>query len=102
MKGAMALPRWARLLLSSIHANRRLAYRYQVIVEEVVRAFVEDRDAATAEVYEGTARYRPGGDIYGGGLFAWERALIASEHFPRTGRVLLGAAGGGRELAGLC
>ena len=35
------------------------------------------------------------------GLFPWERAEIVAS-FPPSGRILLGAAGGGRELFDLC
>jgi hypothetical protein len=99
----MPTPRWARLLLSSIRLQRRLAYRYQVVVEETLRAFIPAarRDEVTADLYGDTAAYRSGGDIYRRGLFAWERELLASEDFPHTGRLLLGAAGAGRELVPL-
>jgi hypothetical protein len=48
------------------------------------------------------ATYLPGGTTYEGGLFAWERALLEDARIPRSGRVLLAAAGGGRELRALC
>jgi hypothetical protein len=49
-----------------------------------------------------TTAYVPGGDIFEMGLFDWELRAIAEPPFPRSGRILLGGAGGGRELVELC
>jgi hypothetical protein len=44
----------------------------------------------------------PDGHRFRSGLFAWERRVFEdSPSFPRSGRILLGAAGAGRELVAL-
>ncbi len=60
------------------------------------------RSQATTALYTTQATYLPGGPRFKAGLFDWERRALATPPFPRCGRVLLGGAGGGRELAGLC
>lgn len=63
-----------------------------------------DEDARSAVIdaaYREQAVYLPGGATFERGLFSWERALLAREEIPRAGRVLLAAAGGGRELKAL-
>ncbi len=59
------------------------------------------RERTNRAIYSGLKTYYPGGATFEEGLFDWERAAIASSFFPPSGRILLGAAGGGRELAGL-
>jgi hypothetical protein len=59
------------------------------------------RERTNRAIYSGLETYLPGGATFADGLFDWERAAIASPFFPPAGRILLGAAGGGRELAGL-
>ncbi len=60
-----------------------------------------ERDAITASIYASQPTYSEGGRMFRDGLFAWESAVLDSPHFPRAGRVLLGGAGGGREIAAL-
>ena len=45
--------------------------------------------------------YLPGGHWFNVGLFEWERKAVTFPPFPGKGRLLLGAAGGGREIKGL-
>ncbi len=59
------------------------------------------RERANRAIYGGLKTYAPGGGTFEAGLFDWERNAIASS-FPSSGRILLGAAGGGRELEALC
>jgi hypothetical protein len=59
------------------------------------------RERTNRAIYSGLKTYYPGGATFEEGLFEWERAAITSSFFPPSGRILLGAAGGGRELAGL-
>ena len=61
-----------------------------------------DRERTNRAIYTRSKTYFPGGATFAEGLFDWERAAITSSFFPPSGRILLGAAGGGRELAGLC
>jgi hypothetical protein len=61
-----------------------------------------DRERTNRAIYGRLKTYLPGGVTFEEGLFDWERAAITSSSFPPSGRILLGAAGGGRELAELC
>ncbi|MEZ4405705.1 MAG: class I SAM-dependent methyltransferase [Polyangiales bacterium] len=65
------------------------------------RAPTQTREAITARVFAAEDTYAPGGPTYEQGLFAWERAALAHASVPASGRVLLGGAGGGRELKAL-
>jgi hypothetical protein len=57
-----------------------------------------DRDAVTAAVYARQAQYVRGGAAFEGGLFRWEEDAFAHPDWPRSGKVLIAGAGGGREL----
>jgi hypothetical protein len=52
-------------------------------------------------LYEIQSTYFPGGARFRAGLFGWERQAITGGVFPATGRILVGGAGGGREVLGL-
>jgi hypothetical protein len=75
----------------------------QILRDELLFAFLSpsQRNALTFEAYAKTNSYTPGGEAFGAGLFPWESALLDDPRVPRSGRVLLGAAGGGRELKAL-
>jgi len=60
------------------------------------------REEIDRMIWGKAAGYLPGGATFEGGLFDWERRAITEPPFPRTGRILLGGAGGGRELVELC
>jgi len=60
-----------------------------------------DRAATTAWLYETQATYRPGGSAFGRGLFGWEEEALGHMALAPGARVLVGGAGGGRELAAL-
>lgn len=55
----------------------------------------------TDTIFARQPTYAPGGARYADGLFDWERAALEHPAWPRAGRVLVGGAGGGRELAAL-
>jgi hypothetical protein len=77
------------------------AYRAEEIArDEILRAWLEPnlRDVVIADAYEKQTGYLPGGNTYERGLFEWEAKMLDSDPFPTSGRILLGAAGGGREL----
>lgn len=96
-------PFWVRALL----AADRLAIRAQTIREglrdELLLAWIDpaDRASLTAALYASQPTYLPGGHRFRSGLFTWERRALESPLFPRSGRVLLGASGAGRELVAL-
>lgn len=48
-------------------------------------------------MYGGRRDYVAGGRIFEGGLFEWEADALSGEPFPSQGRVLITAAGAGRE-----
>lgn len=75
----------------------------RIVRDELLFAYVEpaQRDTLTFEAYAKTRDYVVGGESFAEGLFGWEKALFEDPRVPRTGRVLLGAAGGGRELQAL-
>lgn len=96
-------PRWVRALLAWDRVAIRANNIRESILDEALLAWIrpEDRAALTATVYADQAAYLPGGLRFQGGLFTWERRALDSPLFPRAGRVLLGAAGAGRELQAL-
>jgi hypothetical protein len=61
-----------------------------------------DRERANRAIFADQVNYFPGGSTFEQGLFDWERTAITSPPFPPSGRILLGGAGAGRELAELC
>lgn len=61
------------------------------ISSESSRFFVNQK------LYEREIDYLPGQAFFNRGLFEWESRLLAHPSFPRSGRLLLFAAGGGRE-----
>ncbi|MCC6644340.1 MAG: hypothetical protein IT374_02065 [Polyangiaceae bacterium] len=97
------IPRW----IGAVEAvDRGVWYAYratEIVRDEVLRAFVDEalRDRVTARAYARQAVYLPGGARFEEGLFAWEERALSAPPFPREGRVLLAAAGGGRELRAL-
>jgi hypothetical protein len=101
---AAVIPGWARALLladRAVHSTVRLAalVRTELLLAGLSAA---EREAVNAAVFSAEDTYAPGGPAFAQGLFAWERESLATAPFPASGRVLLGGAGGGRELAGLC
>ena len=74
-----------------------------VVRDAALFALLDDagQDGLTGWIYSRQATYAPAGGLFEGGLFDWERALIAHPDFPRDGHVVLGGAGGGRELRAL-
>lgn len=60
-----------------------------------------DRDAVGRVIYAKDALYLPSSDFYRAGLMDWETSLISDPSFPRAGRILVGAAGAGREMRAL-
>ncbi len=54
-----------------------------------------------AAIYAREKGYLSGGRWFAQGLFDWEKKAMEHPAFPRQGRLLLGGAGGGRELHAL-
>lgn len=98
------IPPWIRALLAVdrvVHSSVRLA---ALVRSEVLLAGADaaTRHAVNAQVFSAEDTYTPGGPAFAQGLFDWERDALAHPAFPAAGRVLLGGAGGGRELVALC
>lgn len=97
------VPRWARALLAADRVASRVASWREAMRDELLLAFIppEHRSALTAAMYENQHTYRPGGQHFSRGLFSWEARFVESPRFPRKGRILIGAAGAGREMVAL-
>jgi hypothetical protein len=96
-------PLWSRLVFRSSRAFSALDVAQQLVRDELFFAFLHpnQRAALTSAAYALNSDYVPGGEIFSGGLFSWEKALLEHPKVPKSGRVLLAAAGGGRELGAL-
>jgi hypothetical protein len=94
---------WLRAAAGLDRAAATGARIVNVAVEETVRAWVapEERAGVTRDIYEREVAYRRGGAHFERGLFDWEARALATTAFPRKGRFLVGAAGGGREMRAL-
>ncbi len=99
----MSTPLWARLLVRGSRLLHVLHRSQEIARDEVLFAFLRDdaRHEVTVASYGEVREYVPGGTLFESGLFEWERRLLEHPVVPRSGRVLLGAAGGGRELKAL-
>jgi SAM-dependent methyltransferase len=97
------LPLWARALRGIDRLAWYAYHAHEITRDELMFAWLrpELRSDATVAAYSDMRTYLPGGTTFEGGLFGWEEALLARPEVPRAGRVLLAAAGGGRELKAL-
>lgn len=97
-----------RALLRLGFSWRRIDRLARLVHEETVLSWVSParRDAITAAIYDSHPTYLAGGLVADGNLFdrvfPWEEALLAASRVSPPARVLLGAAGSGRELKWLC
>ena len=98
------LPLLVRIALATERVRNAVAHLQRLVSEEVLWAWIPPRrrEAINRIVYSGKDSYLPGGWIFEEGLFDWERMAFATPPFPPGGRILLGGAGGGRELHVLC
>jgi hypothetical protein len=96
-------PNWARLVCRVSRGLNRVDRSQQILRDELLFAFLPPsyRRELTFDAYASTKAYSSGGDFFSQGLFPWEVALLDHPQIPRAGRVLLAAAGGGRELEAL-
>lgn len=88
-----------------------LVYRAAVLLERGLRELLdvvawsstppEERDAVVSALFARQPTYRRGGIDFERGLFAWEREGLGRPEWPVRGRVLVGGAGGGREMVAL-
>lgn len=99
----MSAPGWARLLYRLSRTLNSLNVAQLLVRDELLLAFLREsqRNSLTFEAYSRSRGYTQGGETFLEGLFPWEVELLEDPRVPRSGKVLLGAAGGGRELAAL-
>ena len=97
------VPLWVRALLTADFVADRTMNVLASVRDEALLAWIppEDRPSLTAAVYADLPTYLPGGKRFKSGLFSWEARILSSPPFPKSGRILLGAAGAGRELVAL-
>lgn len=97
------LPLWIRALLAAERAAQGSARAATMLRDELLLACVPParRDEVSAALLARQRTYSPGGATFEAGLLAWEREMLAHEAVPRAGTVLVGGAGGGREMRAL-
>ncbi len=98
------LPIWARALLAVDGYARRGFRAYEVLRDELLLGRLDPGfyRELTARAYSiDRAAYLPGGARFEAGLFDWEAMVLDRIGLPPGARVLVAAAGGGRELATL-
>jgi hypothetical protein len=97
------VPRWLRALLTVDRLVVRAHDLEAGLRDELAWACVPPslREEVTASIYGADRGYGPGGGVFERGFFPWEARLLARADVPQRGRVLLGGAGGGREIAAL-
>ena len=97
------VPLWVRALLTADFVADRTMNVLASVRDEALLAWIppEHRPSLTAAVYADLPTYLPGGKRFKSGLFSWEARILSTPPFPKSGRILLGAAGAGRELVAL-
>jgi hypothetical protein len=97
------VPLWVRAFLAADRLAARAANVREGLRDELFLALIPPSERAdlTAALYAEQRTYLPGGHCFQSGLFAWEKRVFDSDLFPKSGRILLGAAGAGRELVAL-
>jgi SAM-dependent methyltransferase len=99
----MSVPLWVRVLQRTDRLAWYAYHGYEVLRDELLIAWLDpaQRESVIERAYREQRVYLPGGTTFERGLFQWERTLLERPEVPRAGRVLLAAAGGGRELKAL-
>lgn len=99
----MTIPIWVKGVLAIERGFSRAASAAAIIRDEILFAFLDSsqKEELNARMYSRQLTYKPGGRLFEGGLFEWEKRAIEKSSFPSSGRILLGGAGGGREIVAL-
>jgi hypothetical protein len=97
------LPLLLRLLLALHRGTLALERAARELLQAAAWALVPAgrRDAVTQGGYARLPTYLPGGATFERGLFAYEALALTHPAWPRAGKVLVGGAGGGREVKAL-
>ena len=100
----MRLPPLVRTSLAAARVLNATARLHLLFWDELLWAWFgpRQREAINQIIWGRANSYLPGGASFEKGLFEWERRAITEAPFPQAGRILLGGAGGGRELVQLC
>ena len=98
------LPFLIRIALATERVRRTTERLHSLLWDEALWAWYgPQRLEAINQIIWGRANsYLPGGTAFERGFFDWERRAVTEPPFPHAGRILLGGAGGGRELVQLC
>ena len=90
-------------VMRMIIAADALARHALTFLEELALAVVPaaERNAVTFAIYARANTYAPAGTTFTRGLLDWEAEAVRKPPFPQSGRILVGGAGGGREVAAL-
>jgi hypothetical protein len=96
-------PLWVRAVLGVSRAASFGAGVAMLFCDELLCARVPPggRDRLTSWMYSSQTAFLKGGTDFNAGLHDWEERIVGGPLFPRQGRILLGAAGGGREMVPL-
>jgi hypothetical protein len=94
------IPLWARSLLLIDALLSGIGRVLAMLRDELLLAGLSSRqiDSLNESFYQRNTCYLPEGTIFRAGLFDWERQALEQEPFPRTGHLLIGGGGGGREM----
>lgn len=94
---------WVPAALGAGRAAALAARAVQAVRDEALaaRLTTAEQEQMTLTLYARTQTYGPGGSAFDGGLFPWEEAVFSGPDWPGLGRVLVGAAGAGREALAL-
>lgn len=97
------VPVWARAVLAADRAIDRGRRALESVRDAVLFGALDEdgREAINEAVYGSMSSCVPGGAAFERGLFDWEERAFAHPTFPKIGTLLLGGAGGGRELTAL-
>jgi hypothetical protein len=100
----LRLPPLVRISLAAERVLNAATSLHALFWDEVLWAWTRppQREAINQIIWGRRTGYLPGGFTFGTGLSDWERRAITEPPFPKSGRILLGGAGGGRELIPLC
>ena len=95
-----APPLWVRSLFAVNRVASGCAHAIMVFCDELLCARVSPagRDRLTSWMYARQPAFLEGGTDFNAGLHDWEERVVTGPLFPRRGRILLGGAGGGREM----
>ncbi len=97
-------PRWWIPWVLAAGRASELTHRGVLLLRDLLltsRLSPQEQEALTLALYQKSSTYSPGGTAFDQGLFSWEEEVFSDPYWPASGRVLVGAAGAGREALAL-